>query len=68
MGKSTILLAIGLFTSIIILAQEKKQIEILSSEDIVIENTNYSTFRGTIEVPEDYKSLNSRKFNYLYLL
>lgn len=61
MRKSTMLLVIGLFTSIIVSAQEKKQIGIISSKDIVINNKNYSTFRGDIEVPEDYKNLNSRK-------
>lgn len=47
--------------SIMVLAQEKKQVEILSSKDIAIESKNYSTFRGTIEVPEDYENPNSRK-------
>ena len=55
------LLVIGLFTSTIVSAQEQNKLGILSSKDIVIDNKNYSTFRGDIEVPEDYKNLNSRK-------
>lgn len=61
MRKSIMLLVAGLFTSIIMLAQEKKQIGILLGDDIVINNKNYSTLRGNIEVPEDHKNPNSRK-------
>lgn len=61
MKKLVTLLVFGLFTSIQGLAQEKNQIGILSGKDILIDNKNYLTLRGNIEVPEDYKNPNSRK-------
>lgn len=61
MKKSTIQLVIMLFMSIIGLAQQKNQLGISKGKDIVIDNKNYSTLTGNIEVSEDYKNINSRK-------
>lgn len=50
-----------LFMSIIVLAQQKNQIGISQGNDIIIDNKNYSTLIGNIEVSEDYSNINSRK-------
>lgn len=61
MKKSTIYSIIMSFMSLILLAQEKNQLKIFPSKNIVIDNKNYVTIKGTIEVPEDYDNPNSRK-------
>lgn len=61
MRKLTMFSVLGLFMSIMVLAQEKKQIGVSIGNDIVIDNKNYSTLRGYLEFPEDYNNLNSRK-------
>jgi len=61
MKKSTIISFISLFLSIVLVAQEKNKVGIVSSKDIVIDNKKYATFKGIIEVPEDYQNQNSRK-------
>lgn len=63
MKKSTIHLGIMLFMSIIVLAQQKNKIGILTGKGIIIDNKNYSTLVGDIEVSEDYKNQNSRKIH-----
>ena len=61
MKKSTSILLLSFFVSIVLVAQEKNKIGITSSNDIVIDNKNYATLKGIIEVPEDYQNQNSRK-------
>lgn len=61
MKKSTTLLFISLLVTIVVAAQKNNKVEITSSKDIVIDNKNYATLKGIIEVPEDYNNQNSRK-------
>lgn len=61
MKKTTRYLLICFFITNTVLAQQTNTLGILPGKGIVLDDKNYSTLVGNIEVLEDYKNQNSRK-------